>query len=56
VDCGPGYRIYCAAEGNKLVLLLCGGDKRRQKQDIEIAHDYWKDHQDRSVERTLPRR
>lgn len=56
IDHGPGYRIYCAAQGHEWVLLLCGGDKRKQKQDIETAHDYWKDYQERSAERTVPRR
>jgi|SRR5689334_4328055 len=55
VDHGPGYRIYCAEDGDQLVILLCGGDKRRQKRDIETAHEYWKDYQERS-ERPLPRR
>ena len=39
IDYGPGYRVYCAADGDALVILLCGGDKRRQKQDIEAAHE-----------------
>lgn len=56
IDHGPGYRVYCGAEGEKLVLLLCGGDKRRQKEDIETAHDYWKDYQERSANRGVSRR
>jgi putative addiction module killer protein len=48
VDYGPGYRIYCAAHGNELVILLCGGDKRKQTQDIETAHAYWQDFKERS--------
>ena len=56
IDHGPGYRIYCGAEGDDLVLLLCGGDKHRQKQDIEKAHDYWKDYKERSGGRPIPRR
>ncbi|HEY6985253.1 MAG TPA: type II toxin-antitoxin system RelE/ParE family toxin [Rhodanobacteraceae bacterium] len=55
LDHGPGYRIYCAEDGDQLVILLCGGDKRRQRRDIETAHEYWTDYQERS-ERTLPRR
>jgi len=55
IDHGPGYRIYCAAHGNDLVILLCGGDKRKQTQDIETAHEYWQDHKARS-ERIVPRR
>jgi putative addiction module killer protein len=28
IDYGPGYRVYYAARGSILVILLCGGDKR----------------------------
>lgn len=48
IDYGPGYRVYCGQDGNTLVLLLCGGDKRTQKRDIEIAHDYWQDYKTRT--------
>jgi putative addiction module killer protein len=37
VDYGPGYRIYYARQGNSVIVLLCGGDKRTQRQDIEAA-------------------
>lgn len=56
IDHGPGYRVYCAQDGAVLVLLLCGGDKRTQGRDIEVAHGYWQDYQDRTRERTVPRR
>ncbi|MDH5835364.1 type II toxin-antitoxin system RelE/ParE family toxin [Luteimonas kalidii] len=48
VDHGPGYRVYCGQDGDTLVLLLCGGDKRTQSRDIEVAHDYWQDYKARS--------
>lgn len=35
-----GLRIYFAYEGDKLVILLCGGDKGTQKKDIEKARGY----------------
>ncbi len=38
---GPGYRIYYAQEGSTIYLLLVGGDKRTQSQDIEKAIDLW---------------
>lgn len=38
---GPGYRVYYARAGKKVVLLLCGGDKRTQAKDIEKAVKYW---------------
>jgi putative addiction module killer protein len=44
VQTGPGYRVYCAQDGNALVLLLCAGDKPSQTKDIRRAHDYWKDY------------
>jgi putative addiction module killer protein len=34
---GPGYRIYYLPRGAQMVILLCGGDKRTQRQDIEQA-------------------
>jgi putative addiction module killer protein len=37
VDYGPGYRIYFPMRGKTIIVLLCGGDKRTQKQDIETA-------------------
>jgi len=36
VDYGPGYRVYFASRGDNL-LLAWGGDKSRQKTDIERA-------------------
>ena len=48
VDWGPGYRVYFAKEGRSIVLLLCGGDKRRQSMDIERAIEYWKDYKRRT--------
>ncbi len=41
---GPGYRIYLGQEGDKLVVLLSGGDKSTQEKDIKLAHDYWADY------------
>ncbi len=34
---GPGYRVYFVQQGAEVVILLCGGDKRRQQQDIARA-------------------
>jgi putative component of toxin-antitoxin plasmid stabilization module len=47
IDWGPGYRIYYAQAGQRLILLLVGGDKRKQQADIEKAHLYWLDWQHR---------
>jgi putative addiction module killer protein len=34
---GPGYRVYYGHRGTEIVILLCGGDKRTQRQDIKRA-------------------
>jgi putative addiction module killer protein len=43
VDLGAGYRVYYAKQGQTLVILLCGGDKSSQLNDINRAKDYWAD-------------
>ncbi|WP_407522937.1 type II toxin-antitoxin system RelE/ParE family toxin [Methylobacterium oryzisoli] len=37
IDYGPGYRVYFVRRGATVLLLLCGGDKSRQQQDIDRA-------------------
>lgn len=37
IDYGPGYRIYFTQRGQQLIILLVGGDKRTQTQDIQTA-------------------
>jgi putative addiction module killer protein len=37
IDYGPGYRVYFAKHGERIVILLCGGDKSRQSADIAEA-------------------
>lgn len=37
LDFGPGYRVYYARRGNRLVVILCGGDKSTQARDIVKA-------------------
>ena len=37
IDYGPGCRIYYVHRGAQIVILLCGGDKRTQQQDIKRA-------------------
>lgn len=48
IDWGPGYRVYFARAGTEIVLLLLGGDKRKQQADIKTAEEYWHDHQERA--------
>jgi putative addiction module killer protein len=47
IDYGPGYRIYFAMVGRECVLLLCGGDKRKQPHDVKRALEYLKDFKER---------
>jgi len=37
IDVGPGYRLYFARRGDRLIVLLCGGDKSSQQKDIREA-------------------
>jgi len=37
IDYGPGYRLYYVIRGEKVVFLLCGGDKSTQNADIKKA-------------------
>jgi putative addiction module killer protein len=37
IDFGPGYRVYYTERGGELIILLAGGDKSTQQQDIKAA-------------------
>jgi len=37
IHAGPGYRVYFTRRGQKIFLLLCGGDKSSQQKDIKLA-------------------
>lgn len=50
LDFGPGYRIYFGKDGDKLVILLGGGSKRRQQANIEEAHALWTEYKRRKPE------
>jgi len=47
IDFGPGYRVYFGKDGNEIVILLCGGTKKRQSADIAEAKAYWQDYKKR---------
>ncbi|MFM7880807.1 MAG: type II toxin-antitoxin system RelE/ParE family toxin [Microcystis panniformis] len=47
IDYGSGYRVYFGQIGTTIILLLCGGDKKTQAKDIEIAQKYWQDYRSR---------
>ena len=41
IDWGPGYRVYFGRDGQRVVVLVCGGDKRSQDSDIRKAVELW---------------
>ncbi len=43
IDYGPGYRVYFGRIRQTVVLLLCGGDKDSQAEDIQTAKSYWRE-------------
>ncbi|AJI85804.1 hypothetical protein CH54_2103 [Yersinia rochesterensis] len=47
IDFGPGYRIYYAIDGKKIIILLYGGDKDKQDSDIDKAVKYLRDYKAR---------
>ena len=47
IDFGPGYRIYFGKDGDRLVILLAGGTKKRQDADIAAAKANWRDYKRR---------
>ena len=47
IDFGPGYRIHFGKDGEKLIILVGGGTKKRQNKDIEAAKQTWKDYKRR---------
>jgi len=44
IDFGPGYRVYFGKDGERIVILLCGGTKKRQQDDIALAGACWQDY------------
>ncbi len=47
IDFGPGYRIYFGRDGDALIVLLGGGTKRRQQNDVENALSLWREYKQR---------
>lgn len=47
IDFGPGYRVYFGKDGDRLVILLGGGSKTRQANDIATAKQRWSDYKRR---------
>ncbi len=47
INFGPGYRVYFGKDGELIVILLGGGTKQRQQNDISLALDRWEDYKQR---------
>jgi len=50
IDFGPGLRIYFGKDGDRIVILLGGGIKKRQQGDIDAARTLWKEYRQRKRE------
>src|SRR5579864_8439183 len=48
---GPGYRVYFGKDGERLIILLGGGTKKRQQHDINAAVADWEEYKRRKQER-----
>jgi putative addiction module killer protein len=49
IDWGPGFRIYLGKDGEKLIVLLGGGTKKRQQGDIDRAKALWAEYKARKA-------
>ena len=49
IDWGPGLRIYLAKDGLKIIILVGGGTKRHQQQDIDRAVTLWEEYKRRKA-------
>ena len=49
IDFGSGYRIYFGRDGDRLIILVAGGTKKRQQEDIRRAKANWEDYRNRQT-------
>jgi putative addiction module killer protein len=47
LDWGPGYRVYFGKDGEKVVILVGGGTKKKQSSDITAAQGCWAEYRKR---------
>lgn len=47
INFGPGYRIYFGKHGDRVVILLGGSTKQRQREAIAVARGRWVDYKRR---------
>lgn len=50
INFGPGYRVYFGNDGERIVILLGGGTKPRQQDDIRLALKRWEDYKQRRTQ------
>lgn len=50
IDFGPGYRVYFGRDRARIVILLAGGTKQRQAEDIRVAQARWGEYKRRRRE------
>lgn len=44
INYGPGYKVYFGNDGDKIIILLAGGSKKRQENDIKKVKLLWKEY------------
>ena len=54
IDFRPGYRIYFGQDGERLIILIGGGIKKRQDNDIASAQECWVDYKRRKKHAPYP--
>ncbi|QTA88271.1 type II toxin-antitoxin system RelE/ParE family toxin [Desulfonema magnum] len=47
INWGPGYRIYLAQEGKRLIILFGGGVKKTQQRDVDRAKELYEEYKQR---------
>ena len=52
IEYGTGYRVYFGLDGDKFVILLSGGTKENQQEDIKLAELRWKQYLDEKSKET----
>ena len=50
IDYGPGYRVYYKDTGREIIIILCGGDKSTQKDNIRKAKQLAREEEEKDNE------
>jgi putative addiction module killer protein len=51
INFDPGYRVYFGKDGEQIVILLGGGTKQRQQNEIRLTLDRWEDYKQRKKQK-----